>query len=178
MAVVSRRNLLQRMALFLATTVGALVPDSAVAALEVAAPTPKGLNNFGLYGYAWHLHAPGRLRGELPRRGDRINMSGRLLNAVDGVEIGQFLSACFCPDAPGGSGPFADVTMEMHTFTLHDGTLMGMGMGETLPGQIARFALVGGTGRYAGARGHYTARQEPVELSGSGGAEFHFEFIN
>ena len=34
------------------------------------------------------------------------------------------------------------------------------------------YAVVGGTGRYAGARGSYTARQHPQELEGDGTAEF------
>jgi hypothetical protein len=38
------------------------------------------------------------------------------------------------------------------------------------------FAIVGGTGRYLGARGSYVARRLPVELGGDGSAAFTMTF--
>jgi hypothetical protein len=131
-----------------------------------------------LFGRGWHLHTPDRARGELPRHGDRISMYGILLDAADGKEIGQFSSSCFCPETPDQTGLFAGVTHEMHTFNLADGAIMGIGMGGPTFGQAGRFAIVGGTGRYAGARGDYTAMQDPLELAGSGQAEFRLTFVS
>jgi len=44
-------------------------------------------------------------------------------------------------------------------------------MGSVLPGE-SLFAIVGGTGRYAGARGSYVASQHLRELGGDGTAHF------
>jgi hypothetical protein len=51
---------------------------------------------------------------------------------------------------PGTAG-----VLELHTFELVDGTLLGMGSAARGTGA---FAVVGGTGRYHGASGSYTAR--------------------
>jgi hypothetical protein len=177
---VSRRTMLQRIALLFATLVGALSPASALAAAAPAptpapAPTVAG-RKFTLYGRDWHTFARGRGRGELARSGDRASYSGELLTEPDGEPIGGFLAACFCPELPASLGSFAAVTMELHTFTLPAGTIMGQGVAT--PGGGGRFAVVGGTGAYAGARGFYTATQEPLEWGGSGKAEFAFELTD
>lgn len=176
---VSRRTMLQRIALLLATLVGALTPASALAAATPApapAPVPAGTGQkFTLYGRNWHTFARGRTRAEFARSGDRLSYSGELLSGPEGEPVGQFLAACFCPELPASFGSFAAVTMEMHTFTLPEGTLMGQGVAA--PGGGGRFAIVGGTGAYAGARGFYTATQEPLEWGGSGKAEFAFELM-
>jgi hypothetical protein len=41
----------------------------------------------------------------------------------------------------------------------------------TSQGDEGTFAIVGGTGRYSGARGSYTARQSPIGRGGDGTAE-------
>jgi hypothetical protein len=51
-----------------------------------------------------------------------------------------------------------------------------MGMGSVEPGRHA-FAVVGGTGRYAGARGAYVASQHLRELGGDGTAHFVLDLI-
>lgn len=177
MGTVSRRTLVGRLGLFLGAMVSGLLPVSAVLALERPEEADQIPATLRLRGRSWHLHAPDRVRGELPRRGDRLSMHGELLDGESSQAVGQFYSACFCPDTPGGSGVIAGMALEMHTFTLVDGSVMGVGMAGMRTGQESQFAIVGGTGRYAGARGYYTARQEPVELSGSGRAEFAFTFI-
>jgi hypothetical protein len=57
----------------------------------------------------------------------------------------------------------------LHALTLHDGLVLGLGSG---PIGSADYAVVGGTGRYLGATGGYTARQFPVGAGGNGTAEF------
>jgi hypothetical protein len=63
----------------------------------------------------------------------------------------------------------ADSSLELHTFRLEGGTLLGIGSmiaGESI------FAIAGGTGRYAGSRGTYVGEQRLRELGGDGTAEF------
>lgn len=177
MSIISRRTLLQRLGLLLAAASTALVPGSAFAVAAATDPTAPTPMNLALFGKGWHVYAPDRARGELPRQGDRIGAHGILLDAMEGQEIGQFYSACFCPVIPGSSGRFAEISQEMHTFTLVDGSIMGVGVGGQAFGKASRFAIVGGTGRYAGVRGDYSMMQDPLELSGSGRAEFRFTFL-
>jgi hypothetical protein len=67
-------------------------------------------------------------------------------------------------------GPMeVDGSLELHTFRLEGGTLLGIGSmiaGESI------FAIAGGTGRYAGSSGTYVAEQRIRELGGDGTAEF------
>ena len=64
--------------------------------------------------------------------------------------------------------------LELHTFDLDDGTILGIG-----PAGIhdKPFAIVGGTGRYTGASGTYVAKQSPRELGGDGTAEFTLTLV-
>jgi hypothetical protein len=125
-----------------------------------------------LYGRNWHVQGEGpRARWPRPERGQRQLVFGELLNGpIDaaGIKVGELYATCTCVDAPFGAGPLAASFVEHHTLNLGDGTLVGMG---TSQGDDGTFAIVGGTGRYAGARGSYVARQLPLELGGDGTAE-------
>lgn len=121
-----------------------------------------------LHGQGWFLSGSGRRPGEIPAHGQRGTVTGDLLDAPDGRAVGTFHAACFH-----GGGAAAD--LELHTFSLAEGMLVGMGATSVGEGS---FAIVGGTGRYAGARGVYTARQGVREVGGDGTAEFAFTFIS
>ena len=62
-----------------------------------------------------------------------------------------------------GTGAF-----EIHTLSLPGGTIVGVGVGG---GRERNYAIVGGTGKYTGARGSYLARQDTYGLGGDGKAE-------
>jgi hypothetical protein len=96
-------------------------------------------------------------------------MFGELLDAAGGSKVGEFYAACFCTGSPFGNSPVAAANVEMHTLNLLDGTIVAMGSAST--GENV-YAIVGGTGKYAGASGSYVARQRPIELGGDGTAEF------
>lgn len=122
-----------------------------------------------LRGSDWHLTGSGLRRGELPKRGDLVSVSGNLnVQGTDGA--GSFFASVQHLDSRVGHGPFATVQQETHTFQLPDGTLFGMG--TTVPGADGAFAIVGGTGRYLGASGSYIAHQSPIETGGDGSALF------
>jgi hypothetical protein len=136
--------------------------DTAEAA--VAAPT-----ELRLHGRHFHLDAPSRRPGEVPTKGDRHTAYGELLDRRNGRPVGHFSAAHFTLDSPFAPGLAA--SLELHTFTLRDGTIHGLGVATR--GAEGHFAVLGGTGRYAGARGSYVAHQRPRELGGDGTAEFN-----
>jgi hypothetical protein len=72
----------------------------------------------------------------------------------------------------GQGGARGVATLEQHTFILDGGTIVGSGAGTQSLEVGDTFAVVGGTGHYAGARGTYVARQRPLQFGGDGTAEF------
>jgi hypothetical protein len=160
----SRRRMLGRGLLLVA---GALGLGAASTQLSSAA-VPKAGNKLSLYGRNLHLQAPSRRAGEVPVNGDRHSAFGELLDRPNGTVVGNFIAGHFTQ-----ASPFAAATssLEIHTFTLGDGTIHGLGM--VTRGAEGQFVIIGGTGRYEGAKGSYIARQGPRELGGDGTAEFH-----
>jgi len=128
-----------------------------------------GATTVTLHGTDWHLTSPNLTRGQLPKRGDQVSVSGALGYAPDTSPVGSFVGSVTHMDVA-GHGPYAGAQLETHTFLLPGGTLVGMG--SALAGQENVFAIVGGTGQYLGVTGSYTARQDPLETGGDGTAEF------
>jgi len=106
--------------------------------------------------------------------GDQMVMYGELLKEPQRTKVGEFYSSCLHIRSPFGPSLLAASNVEVHTFNLADGSLLGMGTPRQALGGEEVLAVLGGTGRYAGARGSYTARQRPQELGGDGTAEFSF----
>ena len=133
---------------------------------KAAASTARPPKSLSLTARDVHAVLDGRPVGHGPQAGDRTMLSGELVDGT-GRSLGRFLGTATTFDAttPGGSA------VESHTFQLPDGTLHGMG---TVDESV--FAIVGGTGRYLGARGSYVARQMPIELGGDGSAAFTMTF--
>ena len=132
---------------FLGKRVGQAEPQPRGAAdSRVAVTAPSGAPiELRLYGRDWHIQGEGpRALWARPERGQRQVVFGELLD-----------------------GPLAAAFVEHHTLNLGEGTLTGLG---TSQGEESAFAIVVGTGRYAGARGSDVARQLPVGLGGDGTA--------
>jgi hypothetical protein len=121
-----------------------------------------------LFGRNFHLHAPDHRAGRVPAKGERHSTYGELMNRRNGKVVGQFSSALLTQNSPFAAGLSS---LEIHTFALKDGTIHGLG--AVARGAEGNFVILGGTGRYAGARGSYVARQNTRELGGNGTAEFH-----
>ncbi len=94
-------------------------------------------------------------------------MRGDLIDEKEGTPIGEFYAAGFA--IGGGSHPAHGERLELHTFKLRDGIIIGSGTAGQLEGT---FAILGGTGSYASARGKYVARQRHQDFGGDGSAEF------
>jgi hypothetical protein len=163
-----RRNILKSGALVLAGAMGLGGVSRSIVA-GAASAEGSGSTVFTLYGRQWQLYAADHRSGTVPVKGDRVAMYGEFLDAMGGRKVGEFYASCFCVDSPFGASPFAATNVEMHTLNLEGGTLIGMGSASAGENQ---YAIVGGTGRFLGARGSYIARQWPWELGGDGTAEF------
>lgn len=171
-----RRRLLGRGLALVAGAIGLGLTDRSSRA-EAAGRTPRIEGASGrtmrLYGRSWRLYGDGHRHGQAPVAGEQLIASGELLASPNGAVAGEFQAVRFATAAPFASGRFASGSVEFHTFGLPDGTIMGMGVAA---GASATFAIVGGTGRYAGAAGVYVARQAPADLGGDGSADFTFTF--
>jgi hypothetical protein len=106
--------------------------------------------------------------GPLVQRGDRLTLRADLLDRPNGEPVGELHGTSFALHGAGANAA-APERLELHTFRLADGTIIGSGMSGPLDGE---FAILGGTGRYAGARGTYVARLSRLELGGDGTAVF------
>ena len=175
----SRREMLKSS---LALAAGALGIGAASKALGGSAgsdpptsrPQPGGRppRTLELLGRNVHAVTAGKPAGHGPEAGDQTALSGEIHDA-HGAVLGHFLGSSTALD------PFDDAlprgaAIETHTFRLADGTIHGMGTAED--GADSVFAIVGGTGRYIGARGSYTANHLPIELGGDGTAAFTMTF--
>jgi len=160
----TRRGLLQRGLVLLGGAIGI----GAAANVAAAVPAPAG-RQLTLYGRGFHQHQPGKRAGTVPERGDRSTTYGELVDA-NGSKIGEFTGAFMALAMPFGDNAFAASSMELHSFRLTDGTITGFGTTDAGGGS---FVITGGTGKYAGAKGSYLARQRTRNLGGDGTAEFH-----
>ena len=115
-----------------------------------------------LFGRGWYAHSADLKFGELPQPGDRYAVYGDLLNGLEGDKVGDFSSAVFTLAGHGN-------TVEVHTLNLVAGSIVGIGSGV---GAERTYAIVGGTGKYTGARGSYTAQQDIYGFGGNGTAKF------
>jgi len=94
---------------------------------------------------------PGLRPGTLPDFSSTMSPKGQLEDAT-GDQLGKFSSGLL----PGSDGQVA-----VQRFTFADGSLIGMGSGH-LDGE--EYAVVGGTGRFAGAIGSYVVTLQPGEF--------------
>ena len=97
--------------------------------------------------------------GELPDGSTPRSPHGTLVDA-DGVWVGTFTGGVL----PGSAGQIA-----LQRFVFADGSLIGMGSGSLADEE---YAVVGGTGKFAGAIGSYTTKLE----QGSVGRDAAFTF--
>jgi len=116
------------------------------------------------------LTAPTFRKGRQPAAGERILVTAELVDGT-GESVGHLYGE-YVALGNSRNGAGSPTSLETHTFAFADGTLVGSGTATRDLTTLDSFAIVGGTGRYAGATGTYTARQGPLELGGDGTAEY------
>jgi hypothetical protein len=122
-----------------------------------------------LFGRGWHADT-----SKVPSKGDSYSVYGELLASPDGDKCGEFHAACLAIDSPFQVTGDGIGSLEIHTLVLAEGSIVAMGAG----GGVERsFAIVGGTGKYTGARGSYTANQDTYGLGGRGTAAFKLKLL-
>lgn len=117
-------------------------------------------------------------RGELPRAGVRMTARAEIVSASSkNKKVGEFLATYHRVSNPGKAAAHEPGSLEHHTFILPEGTIFGTGVSTAGTEGEGQFAILGGTGRYHGARGSYTARQSHVDFGGNGAATFTLTLI-
>jgi hypothetical protein len=144
-----RRTLLQRALALVAGATGLGLGKQASAATSEALPA-RG--TFTLY--AQRSAVPGH---GAPDAG-RVVSRGELFDGPAGDKLGELQTTCFCLGSTYGPDQFAASNLEFQTFRLPGGTLFGLGVPVDPPDGVKAHAILGGTGRYAGARGAYYER--------------------
>lgn len=147
----SRRGFLGAAALGVGATGVVAIANPATAATAAAgAPTPADDVTSAvprrIDGTGWRWQRGASDQGAT--RGDLVDDRGR---------VGTFRSI---PLGPGA---------HLHVLTFGQGTLLAIGSGL----ETGAYAVVGGTGIYAGCTGAYTCSQSPKELGGTGTAAFN-----
>ena len=126
-----------------------------------AAATSRATDSEKPSGQTLALRAPRLRLGDpdarpgIPGRASRLEGEAQLLDG-HGKAAGMF-SSVVLPSGRDG--------VELHTFQLEGGTLLGMG-------RVGGYAVVGGTGAYAGASGAYVFEHLAEHLGGDGSAHF------
>jgi hypothetical protein len=158
----------------LAVTAGAVTFGGVTRTADAAIGLPSGARSLVLEATDVRSLVP-RPFNEAVRLGDRITISGDLVDA-SGTKLGEFYALSLVTLVPNRIDPSLVSSVENHTFQLADGSILGAG--TTLPGAAENaFAVVGGTGRFAGARGTYVSRVSPYDLGGDGTASFAFTLM-
>jgi len=130
---------------------------SASAAQEKAAPSSAANPSLKFRLHCRHQHAAGQSTG-------RLVCNGQLTQEKDAAPVGEFYSNCFYQESLFGvSNAFAASNIELHTIRFADGTIFGMGANNSRSASERVHAILGGTGRFAGARGTYVISGDAPE---------------
>jgi hypothetical protein len=160
-----RRTLLQRAFFAVTGALGLGAAPTRVDAAEAFSPPSADGPRLRLQGRRWLSPPPA------PGGAGRVVRCGELQEGPDGGRIGEFFTNAFCLDTPFGPQAAAASNLEFQTFRLPEGTLFGVGAAGAAGEK--HFAVLGGTGRYAGARGSYVEREAPSPSAKPGALEFH-----
>jgi len=175
----NRRNALKGGLTLLGAAVGIGTANSnALAAAPGRAVENKDGLPLVLHGVGWRISSQDLRRGQLPPAGVRMLARGEIVDKPSrGRKLGDFFATYYRLNTPGKVAPHEPGSLELHTFVFPDGTLVGSGVATAAAESEGHFAIIGGTGRYLGARGSYVARQSHADFGGDGTATFTLTLI-
>ena len=169
---IGRRDAVRQATVLLAGLFGfgvANAPSALAASARAGASHPT---SFVVHGVDWHLDSESGRAGLPAVPGERATVYGTLVAEPGGASVGEFQAASFFGDSPFSASEAA--SLEQHVFHIAGDAIFGIGSASDSGGV---FAVVGGSGRFAGARGSYTAQQSAHETGGDGTARFEFTLV-
>ena len=170
---ISRRSVLQRSLLFVAGACGLQLAPCETQAAELP-PAPYGSTTLKFYSTSFRHHRPGQRPGKLPTRTGVLNRHGELLDGVAGKKVGDFAATCLGSEGSLPAGRPGGFIVELQTLQFEDGSLFGIGSGSE---DENMHAILGGTGRFAGAKGSYLIRRSD-EAANEGAIEFVINLLS
>lgn len=165
-----------------AVGIGAAGKDLTAAPRDESAPDAAKNNNekrFILEARGLRIRSQDLRRGELPQAGIRMTARAEIVSgsSKNQKKAGEFLATYHRVNTPGKVANHEPGSLEQHTFILSEGTIFGTGVSMSGMDSEGHFAIIGGTGRYCGARGSYVARQSHADFGGDGNATFTFTLV-
>lgn len=129
-----------------------------------------------LYLDRYSMRTGDRSRGVQRERGDQTVLRGTLTTEA-GDRFGEVFASALT--MPGPIDPDTPQTsrLEIQNFQLHDGTILGMGTTFAQVDVPNVYTVIGGSGRYAGARGGYTFDHNPSVAAPEGQAAIRFDLV-
>lgn len=129
-----------------------------------------------LYLERFSMHTGDRGRGAQRKRGDQTILRGTLTTEA-GERYGEVFGSALT--MPGPIEPDTPQTprLEIQNFHLIDGTILGMGTAFAQVEVPNVYTIIGGSGRYAGARGGYTFDNNPSVANTDGRATITFDLV-
>lgn len=129
-----------------------------------------------LYLERYSMHTGEGGRGAQRKRGDQTVLRG-MLTTADGERFGEvFASALTMPGPVDADSPHTS-RLEIQNFHLRDGTILGMGTAFAQVEVPNLYTIIGGSGKYAGARGGYTFHHNPSVAAPEGQAAITFDLV-
>jgi hypothetical protein len=123
------------------------------------------------------VNAP--LPGETTPPSDRRSRRGTLLARPEGGEpVGEYFATCLSQPGAFGVHLAESPGVELQTFRLPGGTLFGAGANERNEAGGSVHAVLGGTGRYAGARGTFSLTPLSQDAGGRDWTEIEINLVN
>jgi hypothetical protein len=111
------------------------------------------------------------LRATHPEVGSSSMLTGDITDET-GAKLGQFHATRVVLE----SGPTTELThVDQHVFRLANGTLLGSGVSTRSRTVVDSFAVTGGTGVYANARGTYRVQHDDWHMGGDGSCRFDID---
>lgn len=129
-----------------------------------------------LYLDRYTTHTGDRARGAQRRKGDQTVMRGTLTTEA-GDRVGEIFTSAMTMPGPVEPDTPDTPRMEIQNLQLNDGAIMGMGTVFAQSDIPNTYTVVGGSGRYAGARGGYTFDDNPSVASPQGRATITFSLV-